>query len=92
MSYKSRQQTCAALSTYSINSIANATREVIKIRHLVGELLNATVGETTSTREDNQRTIAYSQNAMVSKKTKLIDIKFHFVKDNVGRGTFRLKY
>jgi hypothetical protein len=83
-----------ALSTCEVEyySAAHATREVIHLRQLIGEILNEPVTETTTIWEDNQSTIAYSQNAMVSEKTEHIDMKFHFVKDHVEKGTFRLMY
>jgi hypothetical protein len=43
-------------------------------------------------REDNKSYIAYSQNALVSEKTKHIDLKYHFVKDHVQLGTIKLRY
>jgi hypothetical protein len=73
-------------------SAANATREVIHPRQLIGKILNEPVTETTTIWEDNQSTIAYSLNAMVSEKTKHIDLKFDFVKDHVEQGTVRLMY
>jgi mannose-6-phosphate isomerase class I len=35
--------------------------------------------------------IACSQNALVSEKTKHIDLKYHFVKDHVHLGTIKLR-
>jgi KUP system potassium uptake protein len=42
--------------------------------------------------EDNQSAIAYSQNALVSEKTKHIGLKWHFLKDHVEQGTIKLRY
>jgi hypothetical protein len=83
-----------ALSTCKAEyySATDATREVIHLRQLIGEILKERVTETTTIWEDNLSTIAYSQNAMVSEKTKHIDLKFHIVKDHVEKGTVRLKY
>ena len=41
---------------------------------------------------DNQCAIAYSKNAVHSKRTKHIDISWHKTKQEVNRGTVRLKY
>jgi KUP system potassium uptake protein len=53
----------------------------------MGEIFNAPITETTTIREDNQRAIAYPQNALVSEKTKHIGLKWHFLK-----GTIKLRY
>jgi chitodextrinase len=48
---------------------------------------------TTTIRETNQSAIAYSQSALVSKKTKHIDVKWYFFNDHVGHdGTVWLRY
>jgi hypothetical protein len=49
----------------------------------MGEIFNAPITETTTIWEDNQSTIAYSHNALVSEKTKHIGLKWHFLKDHV---------
>jgi hypothetical protein len=51
------------------------------------EIFNAPITATTTIWEDNQSVIAYSQNALVSGKTKHIGMKWHFLKDNVQHGT-----
>jgi kynurenine formamidase len=59
---------------------------------MLSEILSQLVNGTTTIREDNQSCIAYSQNALVSEKTKHIDLKYHFVKDHVQLGTIKLRY
>jgi hypothetical protein len=94
ISYRSRQQTCVAQSTCEAEyySATDATREAIHIRQLLGEIQGVPVSDTTTIWEDNQSTIAYSQNAMFSDKTKHIGLKYYFVKDHVAHGTIRLRY
>jgi hypothetical protein len=58
----------------------------------MGEIFNALITETTTISEDNQSAIAYSQNALVSEKTKHIGLKWHFLKDHLEQGTIKLKY
>jgi hypothetical protein len=79
VSYKSRKQTCVAHSTCEAKyySAADATKEAIQIRHVLSEIVSRPVSGTTTIWEDNQRCIAYSQNALVSEKTKHIDLKYH---------------
>jgi KUP system potassium uptake protein len=58
----------------------------------MGEISNAPITETTTIWEDNQSAIAYSQNALVSEKTKHISLKWHFLKDHLEQGTIKLRY
>jgi hypothetical protein len=41
----------------------------------MGEIFNAPITDTTTIWEDNQSGIAYSQNSVVSEKTKYIGLK-----------------
>jgi hypothetical protein len=58
----------------------------------MGEIFNAPNTETTTIWEDGQSAIAYSQNALVSEKTKHIGLNWHFLKDHVEQGTIKLRY
>jgi hypothetical protein len=91
ISNKSKQQTCVAQSTYEAEyySAAHATKEGLHLRQLMGEIFNAPITETTTTWEDNQSAIAYSQIALVRGKTKHIGLKWHFLKDHVEQGTIK---
>jgi hypothetical protein len=73
------QSTCEAENYYA----ADATKERLHLRQLMGEIFNAPITETTTILEDNQSAIAYSQNALVSEKTRHIGLKWHFLKDHV---------
>jgi hypothetical protein len=92
--YKSRKQSYVAQSTCEAEyySVADATKEAIHIRQILSELFTRHVSGTTTIWEDNQSCIAYSLNALVSGKTKHIDMKYHFVKDHVRLGTIKLRY
>jgi hypothetical protein len=91
ISYKSKQQTCVAQSTCEAEyySAADATKEGLHLRQLMGEIFNAPITETTTIWEDNKSAIAY---ALVSEKTKHIGLKWHFLKDHVEQGTIKLRY
>jgi hypothetical protein len=58
----------------------------------MGKIFNAPITETITIWEDNQSAIAYSQNALVSEKTKHIGLKWHFLKNHVEQGTIKLRY
>jgi hypothetical protein len=82
------QSTCEAEYYFA----ADATKEGLHLRQLMGEIFNAPITETTTMWEDNQSAIAYSQNALVSEKTKHIGLKWHFLIDHVEQGTIKLRY
>lgn len=42
--------------------------------------------------EDNQGAIAMTKNPIGHRRTKHIDIKYHFVREQVQRGTLQIKY
>jgi hypothetical protein len=52
----------------------------------MGEIFNDTITGATTIWKDNQSAIAYSQNALVSEKTKHIGLKWHFLKHHVETG------
>jgi hypothetical protein len=68
------QHTYVARSTCEAEyySTTDATKKGIHLHQLLGEIFNAPITGTTTIREDNQSAIAYSQNALVSEKTKHI--------------------
>jgi hypothetical protein len=84
----SKQHAFVAQSTGEAEyySAADATKEGLHLRQLMGEIFNAPITETITIWEDNQSAIAYSQNALVSEKTKHIGLKWHFLKDHVEQG------
>jgi hypothetical protein len=57
----------------------------------MGEIFNEPIYGTATIWEDNQSAIAYSQNALVSEKTKHIGLKWHFLKDHVEHGKIILR-
>jgi hypothetical protein len=82
------QSTCEA----EYYSAADATKEGLHHRQLMGEIFNAPITETTTIWEDNQSAIPYSLNALVSEKTIHIGLTWHFLKDHVEQGTIKLRY
>jgi kynurenine formamidase len=59
---------------------------------MLSEIFSQPVSGTTTVWEDNRSCITYFKNALVSEKTKHIDLKYHFVKDHVQLGTIKLRY
>jgi hypothetical protein len=81
------QSTCEA----EYYSAADAIKGGLHLRQLMEEIFNYPITETTTIREDTQSVIAYSQNALVSEKTKHIGLKWHFLKDHAEHGTIKLR-
>jgi hypothetical protein len=48
--------------------------------------------EPTRIFEDNQGCIALSENPIFHKRTKHIDIRYHFIRERVASGEIELKY
>jgi len=93
VSWKSRKQTCVALSTAESEyvALANTRQEVIWMRQLM-EDLQSQQNDPTIVFENNQAAICIAQNPQHHAKTKHIDIKYHFVWKKVLDHTIQLKY
>jgi hypothetical protein len=81
------QSTCEAEYYFT----ADATKEGLYLRHLMKEIFNAPITETTTIWKDNQSAIAYSHNILVSEKTKHIGLKWHFLKDHHGARNYQVE-
>ena len=93
ISWTSKKQPTVALSTSESEYIALcfATQEAVWLRQLMKELqIDCTTATTMY--EDNQGAIAMSRNPVLHKRTKHIDIKYHFVREKTQDGTIELKY
>ena len=84
ISWKSRKQSSVALSTAEAEYIAlsSATQEVMWLRRLLSEL-NCAPQEATVMNEDNQSAIAMAQNTVFHGRSKHIDLRHHFVREQV---------
>ena len=93
VSWKSRKQTCVALSTAEAEyvALANATQEAKWMRQLLKDL-QSKLTEPTVLHEDNQSAICIAQNPQYHSKTKHIDIKYHFVREEILNDVIKLRY
>eukprot|EP00873_Tetraselmis_striata_P005567 jgi/Tetstr1/425831/TSEL_016208.t1 len=71
--------------------LSGAIKDGIHLKMLVSEILGSPV-QPLIMMEDNQGAISYATNAVISDRTKHIDVKWHFVKDHVEAGTVRVHY
>ena len=93
ISWSSRKQKCVALSTAEAEYVAlsSAVQECIWLRQLEAELGNAIEGPSLIL-EDNQSAIAMAKNPQYHGRAKHIDIRHHFVREQVALGNIELQY
>ena len=93
VSWRSKKQDTVALSTAEAEYVAlsSAAQECVWMRRLVSEL-GKPPGEPTTVLEDNQSSIAMARNPQFHGRAKHIDIKHHFVREQVSVGMIELKY
>ena len=93
ISWNSKKQICVALSTAEAEyiALAKAAQESIWLQRLLSDM-----GEHLTNPmmifEDNQSTIAMTKNSQFHGRAKHIDIKFHFIREQVMAKTVELKY
>ena len=93
VSWASRRQDCVALSTTEAEYIALcvASQEAVWLRGLLQDLGQAQT-EPTIIKEDNQSTIALATNGRTSRRSKHIEVRFHFTRSKIEDGSIRLEY
>ena len=93
VSWGSKLQPTVALSSAEAEYMAAcaAVQEAIHLRLLMRDLGFEQKGATVIY-EDNQGCIALSENPMFHKRTKHIDIRYHFIRERVASGEVVLKY
>ena len=93
VTWNSKKQSCIALSTGEAEYMAllSASQEAIWIRELNSDLGNQQ-SQPTLILEDNQLTIAMAKNPQYHGRSKHINSKFHFVREQVSNSKVCLKY
>jgi hypothetical protein len=92
ISWRSNKQPVVALSSTEAEYIAGtlATQEAVYLKFLFRDLgFNVSVPTTLCI--DNQGAIALGKNYISNKRTKHIDIRFHFIREKVHDGTIVLQ-
>ena len=93
ITWSSKRQASVALSTVEADymALSQATQEAVWLQRLLEE-----VGETTSDgttiMEDNQGAMATAQNPVFHRRTKHIQIRYHYVREAVAEGIIKLVY
>ena len=93
VSWRSKKQTSVPLSTAEAEYMAfvSAAQEAIWIRQLNLEL-NHPPSNATVIQEDNQSAIAIAKNPQFHGRAKHIEIKYHFIREQIQKGSVELKY
>jgi len=93
ISWRSKKQGCVALSTTEAEYMAltSTVQEAIWLRQLLADL-NVNPPAATPILEDNQSAICLAKNPQFHGRAKHIDIKYHFIREQVTNGNIELKY
>ena len=93
ITWRSKKQPCVALSTAEAEyiALASAAQEAIWMRQLLADVRNHP-REPTRIFEDNQSAICMARNPQFHGRAKHIGIKYHFIREQVEKGTVELQY
>lgn len=93
VSWRSKKQTCVALSTAEAEyvALASAGQEAAWMRELTATLENRPQRSVVLF-EDNQSAIAMTKNPQFHGRSKHISIKYHFIRNQVDERVIDLKY
>ena len=93
ITWSSRKQSSVALSTVEAEymALSVAMQEAVWLRQLQEELGVTEAGHRLIF-EDNQGAISMAKNPVFHKRTKHVQIRYHFVREAVEQGTITLEY
>ena len=93
VSWMSKKQSTVSLSSTEseYNAISEVSREVVWLRQLLLEMGAEQKGPTTVW-EDNQQTIIWCLNPAHHGRNKHLDVKLHYVREQVKKGALNVKY
>lgn len=92
VSWRSERQRVVATSTTEAEYIAAAetVKELTWLRRLLEEILGTTL--TVNLHIDNQGAMKLIENPVLHRRTKHIDVRFHFIREKFSEGLFKLEY
>lgn len=92
ISWCSRKQPIVALSSTEAEYIAAAdcVKELLYLKSLIEELLEIEVKVTLNV--DNQSAIRIIKNGQFNRRSKHIDVRYHFISEKVNDGIIKIKY
>ncbi len=91
--WQSQKQSCVALSTMEAELIALAacSSEALWWRSLLSEIGFSQIGPSVI-HDDNQSCIAFAHNYGPLKRARHIDLRYHFIRDEIAKGKLKLRY
>ena len=94
VSWCSRKQSAVALSSTEAEyiSMCEAAKEAIWLSKIWTHLRKGINCTPVQIQVDNQGAICVAKNTSSSRRTKHIDIRYHFVRDQTLRGTIKFQY
>lgn len=94
ISWRSKKQRTVALSSTEAEymALSEATQEAVWRKVFLSELGEMAEEEAGKIYEDNQGSIALAKNPEFHKRTRHIDIRYHFVREKVEDGEVTLEY
>ena len=94
VSWSSKRQDVIALSSCESEyyGLAEAGKEALWIRQLLTELGQYDTSTPAHLWMDNQGAKALSENPEFHRRTKHIDVRYHWVREEVAKGTLQLEY
>ena len=92
ISWKTRKQPTVALSTCEAEyiSLVSAIQEGKYLKSLISEITGLNLNCQMNC--DNQGTIALAKNPIKQQRTKHVDIKYHFIRDEIYKGSVNISY
>lgn len=92
ISWCSRKQSIVATSSTEAEyiSAADCCKEILYIKSLLEELLGKTVSARLNI--DNQSAIKLIKDGVVNRRSKYIDVKYHFIHEKVKQKIIRIEY
>ncbi len=93
ISWASKKQPTVAQSTCEAELYAEAAaiNEVLWLRGILSEL-GIQVNESSVIHGDNKSTISITENGVKTERTKHVDVKYHFVTEQVEKGVVQMKW
>ena len=85
VSWLSKKQAIVALSTSEAEYVA-LSLEAVWLRSLLSDL-GVSLDEPTALMEDNQGAIAIAKNPIAHSRIKHIDIRYHYIREAIHKGT-----
>ena len=95
MSWKCRKQRIVGNSTCEVElyAVSEIVKDIMWLQNMLTELkCEEYLDKPTEICCDNQATIQWIKNAKSSNKTRHVNIKFHFVRDEVENGNIVMTY